>query len=77
MKELLALPEPPAFVTMVDIDDTVMDACSEHMPSVCGKYLARDNREGQRHKIVTGCALQYIKVAMVRAVYKLKICSGK
>jgi spermidine synthase len=66
LKELLDLAEPPAFVTMVDIDETVMDACSELMPSVCGKYLAKGNREGQRHKVVTGCALEFIKNALVR-----------
>ena len=44
LKELLELPQGqvPAFITMVDIDEMVMDACAEFMPSVCGKYLRRE-----------------------------------
>ena len=36
MKELLELPKDnrPAFITMVDIDEVVMEACAEHMPQV-------------------------------------------
>jgi spermine synthase len=38
IKELFELGDnSPAFVTMVDIDEMVMEACSKFMPS--GKYL--------------------------------------
>ena len=50
---------------MVDIDDFVMDACNEFMPSVCGKFLARDNRKGEKYEVITGCAIEYMKKAMV------------
>lgn len=61
MKELQEL--NPKFVTMVDIDDVVMDACAEHMRSACGNWLDRDNREGPKHKIITGCAIKFLKEA--------------
>merc|ERR1711956_28696 len=43
LKELLELPkgQVPAFITMVEIDEMVMTACSEYMPSVCGKYTRK------------------------------------
>ncbi len=37
------------------------------MPSVCGDYLRRENREGSRHKIIVSCAIEYLKEAMVRS----------
>merc|ERR1712203_719573 len=47
LKELLELPkgQVPAFITMVEIDEMVMTACSEFMPSVCGKYTKKENWE--------------------------------
>lgn len=63
LKELLELPEDqvPAFVTMVDIDEMVMDAAAEFMPSVCGKYLKRENWDGPNYKVINGCAIQFMK----------------
>ena len=87
IKELLDLKRPPKFVTMVDIDEMVMDACQvreknlgkpsrrwimcccwfqEFMPSVCGNYMKRENWEGPRHKIIAGCAIEFLKNAIVR-----------
>ena len=67
LKELLELPEGqvPAFVTMVDIDEMVMDACAEFMPSVCGKYLKRENWDGPNYKVINGCAIQFMKDCQV------------
>ena len=66
IKELFELKPAPKFVTMVDIDDMVMDACSKHMRSACGNFLDRDNREGPNHKIIAGCAIKFLKEAIVR-----------
>ncbi len=68
LKELLALPNPPSFVTMVDIDDVVMDACTEFMPSVAGNYMARGNRDGPNYKVFAGCAIQFLRNALVRSI---------
>lgn len=67
IKELLDLEEKPAFVTMIDIDEIVMEACNQFMPKVCGPYLQKANREGQRHKVITGDAIAFMKEALVRA----------
>lgn len=63
LKELLELPEEnrPGFITMVDIDEVVMDVCAEFMPSVCGEYLQRSNWNGPNYKIIAGCAIQFMK----------------
>jgi len=63
LKELLELPKDqvPAFVTMVEIDPMVIDACSEFMPSVCGKYLKKENWDGPNYKVINGCAIQFMK----------------
>ena len=50
---------------MVDIDEMVMDACAEFMPSVCGPYLKKENREGPRHKIIAGDAIAFMKDKLV------------
>ena len=65
LKELLTLPSPPEFVTMVDIDDMVMEACNEFMPSVCGKFLDKKSREGPNHKVIAGCAIKFLAEAKV------------
>ena len=40
IKELLSLPRPPKFVTMVDIDDVVMNACYKYdAPSYSGSNV--------------------------------------
>lgn len=46
---------------MVDIDEMVMDAAAEFMPSVCGKYLKRENWDGPNYKVINGCAIQFMK----------------
>ncbi len=35
------------------------------MPSVCGNYMKRENWEGPRHKIIAGCAIEFLKNAIV------------
>lgn len=46
------LKEDPKFVTMLEIDDIVMKACSQHMRSICGDYL--DQRKGKNYEIIVG-----------------------
>ncbi|XP_059619184.1 spermine synthase isoform X1 [Phlebotomus argentipes] len=57
------LKEKPKFVTMLEIDDVVMQACNEHLKSICGDVLER--RRGPNFDIIVGdcmVALQkYIK----------------
>ena len=67
LKELLELPkgQVPSFVTMVDIDGMVMDACAEFMPNVCGKYLKRIHWDGDNYKVINGCAIQFMKDCLV------------
>ena len=67
LKELLELPkgQAPSFVTMVDIDGMVMDACAEFMPNVCGKYLKRVHWDGDNYKVINGCAIQFMKDCLV------------
>ncbi|XP_076246194.1 spermine synthase isoform X3 [Calliopsis andreniformis] len=49
------LKEKPKFVTMLEIDDIVMKACSQHMRSICGDCL--DKRKGENYEIIVGdCA---------------------
>lgn len=38
-----------------------MTACSEFMPSVCGKYTKKENWEGPNYKVINGCAIQFMK----------------
>jgi len=52
------LKEKPKFVTMVDIDDTVMRACKEHMRSVCGDVL--DKYDGENYKVIADDAFKYL-----------------
>ncbi|KAG7202370.1 hypothetical protein KM043_018694 [Ampulex compressa] len=46
------LKEKPKFVTMLEIDDIVMKACSQHMRSICGDCL--DKRKGENYEIIVG-----------------------
>ncbi|XP_020289613.1 spermine synthase isoform X2 [Pseudomyrmex gracilis] len=46
------LKEKPKFVTMLEIDDIVMKACSEHMRSICGDCL--DKKKGDNYEIIVG-----------------------
>ena len=52
------LKESPKFVTMVDIDETVMTACKEHMRSVCGSVL--DKYDGEKYKIIADDAFKWL-----------------
>jgi len=63
LKELLELPPPhsPAYVTLVDLDPAVVEACVKHMPSVCGPYLKQKN--DKRHRVVIGDAVQFLESA--------------
>lgn len=51
----------PNQVTMVDLDEMVMEACSAHMKSVCGPYLDKDKRKGDNYHVITGDAIQYME----------------
>ncbi|XP_011312667.1 spermine synthase isoform X3 [Fopius arisanus] len=42
------LKEKPKYVTMLEIDDIVMKACSEHMRSICGDCL--DKKKGENYE---------------------------
>lgn len=53
------LKEKPKFVTMIDIDEVVMDSCRKYMRSVCGDCL--DNYDGPNYKIIVGDAIAYMK----------------
>ncbi|XP_066603609.1 spermine synthase isoform X2 [Prorops nasuta] len=46
------LKEKPKFVTMLEIDEVVMQACSQHMRSICGDCL--DKRKGENYEIIVG-----------------------
>ncbi|XP_076221299.1 spermine synthase isoform X2 [Nomia melanderi] len=46
------LKEKPKFVTMLEIDDIVIKACSQHMRSICGDCL--DKRKGENYEIIVG-----------------------
>ena len=78
LKELLELPkgQVPAFITMVEIDEMVMTACSEFMPSVCGKYTKKENWEGPNYKVINGCAIQFMKDCQVENSY-CKVASSR
>jgi len=43
------LKEKPKFVTMLEIDETVMQACNKHMKSVCGNVL--EERKGDNYEV--------------------------
>ena len=65
INELFKQEKKPKFVTMVDIDDMVMEACNKFMPSVCGKFLDKKTREGPNHKVIAGCAIKFLAEAKV------------
>lgn len=46
------LKEKPKFVYMLEIDDTVMDACNKYMKSICGDVL--EGRSGDNYEIIVG-----------------------
>jgi len=63
LKELLDLPKDqrPSFITMVDIDEVVMEACAEFMPKICGEYLKKENWNAPNYRVICGCAIQFMK----------------
>ncbi|XP_042547529.1 spermine synthase-like [Dipodomys spectabilis] len=42
--------QQPRMVTMVEIDQMVIDACKKHMQKTCGNIL--DNLKGERHQVL-------------------------
>ena len=48
-------------VTMVDLDEIVMEACALHMRNVCGNYLDKSQRKGDRYHVITGDALYFME----------------
>ncbi|XP_034239245.1 spermine synthase isoform X2 [Thrips palmi] len=46
------LKEQPKFVTMLELDKVVMDACKKYMRSACGNCL--DNYNGANYEIIVG-----------------------
>nr|CAG4651900.1 EOG090X07PL [Triops cancriformis] len=50
------LQEKPEKVTMIEIDDQVMQLCRQHLRSACGTAL--DQYEGPHHQIIVGDCLQ-------------------
>lgn len=53
------LKENPNHVTMIDIDDTVMQGCRIHLKSACGNTL--DTYEHERYEVIVGDCVQYMK----------------
>lgn len=53
------LKENPAQVTMIDIDDTVMQSCRIHLRSACGTVL--DNYKGENYEVIVGDCVAYMK----------------
>ena len=74
LKELLSLEAPPQFVTMVDIDAAVMDACSKFMPAVCGKFL--EEKEGKNFKVIAGDAFEHMEKLKVTFINSEKELVG-
>lgn len=64
LKELLELEQPPRHITMIDLDNQVMNACSEHMRSVCGPYLDPDKRKGPNYEVICGDAFNFMNRAI-------------
>lgn len=46
------LKEKPKHVTMLEIDDVVIKACSQHLRSICGDCL--DKKKGDNYEIIVG-----------------------
>lgn len=46
------LKEKPKFITVLEIDDIVLQACNEYMRSICGDCL--DKRKGENYEIIVG-----------------------
>ena len=50
---------------MIELDNDVMIGCSKYMRSVCGDYLAEENRKGTNYEVICGDALEYMEYAIV------------
>ena len=60
LKSILELSNvKPKQVTMVDLDEMVIKACSQFMNKTCGHYM--DEREGLIYKVIIGDALSFMK----------------
>ena len=57
--QLLKEKPPPAHITMVELDEAVMTAVANHMPSVAEGVL--DTSEGPHHDIVVGDAVKHLE----------------
>lgn len=56
MHELLK--EKPKFVTMVDIDGSVMNYCQIHLKGACGSSL--DSLQGPNYHVIVGDCIEYM-----------------
>ena len=59
LKSVQELSSKPRKVTMVDLDEVVLKACSKYMKKTCGQYL--DHRENDRQKVIIGDALEFME----------------
>ena len=59
LKSVQELSRKPKKVTMVDLDEVVLKACSKYMKTTCGHYL--DHRENERQKVIIGDALEFME----------------
>ncbi|XP_046752505.1 spermine synthase [Diprion similis] len=53
------LKQNPQFVTMLELDEVVMKACSQHMRSICGDCL--DKMKGDNYEIIVGDCVKTLK----------------
>nr|CAG4649410.1 EOG090X07PL [Scapholeberis mucronata] len=60
------LKEKPNMVTMVEIDETVMKLCSQHLRTACGSAL--DSLTGPNHRIVVGDCLEELDKLLTQSV---------
>lgn len=51
--------EDPKFVTMVDIDQVVMDACKKYLRNACGSTL--DTFKTDKYHVIVGDCIQYLE----------------
>lgn len=57
------LKENPNHVTMIDIDDTVMQSCRVHLRSACGTTL--DAYEQEKYQVIVGDCVEFMKKCIV------------
>ena len=56
------LKENPKFVTMVDIDQVVIDACRQHLRGACGSDL--DTLETDKYHVIIGDCIKFMEDAI-------------